>query len=87
MRLDAIEQTKIAMKRAGVTQHDLSEATGIHTSALGKYLSGRKELTEAEVDLIGQALMRLAEEKIAALRAEAEIKARRMIESVEAVAA
>lgn len=44
MRLDQLEQMKIAMKRAGLTQDTLSTRIGINRSTLGNYFSGERTM-------------------------------------------
>lgn len=86
MQLEPAEQMKVAMKRADVTQAILADAIDVHPSTLGNYLSGDRSWPEGLEAKAWATIKRLSDEKAERIRAEAEEKARKLVEGVFAAA-
>lgn len=94
MELTEREKMKIALDRAGITLREMGDEMKLAYSAISTYVSGAREMPADFPSRFWPAYERLAQRKAAEviaegerLRAEAEEKARRMIEPMMGAAA
>jgi transcriptional regulator with XRE-family HTH domain len=87
MELTAAEAMTLRLKRAGIEQRAICEELDMLPPTLSRYLSGALTMPEDFPSRFQGAFERAVAKKAAAVRAEADERARKMIESASGVPA